>query len=65
MPVVVRPELFEAWLAPQSTEGQVDEVIANAREDFEGYAVSTKVNNARNDFQELLEPLRAACQPAR
>jgi hypothetical protein len=35
----------------------LERLIANARTDFSGYAVSTRVNNTRNDSPELLQPL--------
>ena len=34
-------------------------LLAGAREDFQGYPVSTRVNDPRNDFPELLIPLKA------
>jgi putative SOS response-associated peptidase YedK len=58
MPVVLRPEKCETWLNPATSAQEVENLIAGAREGFEGYAVSTKVNNARNDFPELLEKVR-------
>ncbi len=37
----------------------VQEIIADSRTDFDSYPVSTRVNNTRNDFPELLVPLKA------
>jgi putative SOS response-associated peptidase YedK len=59
MPVVLSPEQYDTWLSPGASESDIDSVIANAREDLEGYRVSTRVNNARNDFPELLEHVEA------
>jgi len=59
MPVVLHPAQYDAWLSPRTPQADVDAMIANARQDFEGYPVSTRVNNARNDFPELLENIRA------
>lgn len=56
MPVVLKPEHYEAWLNPATSSPHVSEIIADAREDLEGYRISTKVNSPRNDFPELLEP---------
>ena len=58
MPVVLSPEQCEAWLSPTASAQDIADLIAGARVDFEGYAASTKVNNARNDFPELLEKVR-------
>lgn len=57
MPVVLKPEHYEAWLNPATASPQVSEMIADAREDLQGYRISTKVNSPRNDFPELLEPI--------
>ena len=35
------------------------QIIADSHMDFISYPVSTKVNNARNDFTDLLEPLKS------
>lgn len=55
MPVVLKPEQYDAWLDPATSASDVAELIATAKVDFEGYRVSTKVNSPRNDFPELLE----------
>ncbi len=57
MPVVLGPEQYSAWLASTTTAQEVGELIANSRQNFEGYRVSTKVNSVRNNFPELLEKL--------
>jgi putative SOS response-associated peptidase YedK len=55
MPVVLAPEQQAAWLDPASSPQTVAQLIASARVDFEGYPVSTRVGNTRNDGPELLE----------
>lgn len=57
MPVVLRPEQFEWWLSFSTPEMNVKAMIANARHEFTAYAVSTLVNNPRNDDARLLEPV--------
>ena len=59
MPVVLKPEHFDAWLDPNTPGPAVQEIIADSRNDFVSYPVSTKVNNTRNDFPEPLVPLKA------
>ena len=59
MPVVLKPEQFDAWLDPNTPGPAVQEIIADSRNDFDSYPVSTRVNNTRNDFPELLVPLKA------
>jgi putative SOS response-associated peptidase YedK len=56
MPVVLKQEHFAAWLDPKTQRQDVQESLSDALSDFMSYPVSTKVNNARNDFPELLEP---------
>ena len=59
MPVVLKPEHFDAWLASNTPGTTVREIIADSQSEFDNYPVSTKVNNARNDFADLLEPLNS------
>jgi putative SOS response-associated peptidase YedK len=59
MPVVLDQDKQTAWLEPAASAPDVEAMIAGARQDFAGYAVSTKVNNARNNFPELLEKMRS------
>ncbi len=59
MPVVLKPEQYDACLSSKTTTTEVWEIIANPVVDFEAYRVSTRVNSARNDGPELLEHLRA------
>jgi len=57
MPVVLKPEHYDAWLDPATAAEAVDQLIADSREDLVGYPVSTRVNNARNDDATLIERL--------
>jgi putative SOS response-associated peptidase YedK len=59
MPVVLKPEHFDAWRDLITPGPTVQEIIADSRNDFDNYPVSTRVNNTRNDFPELLVPLKA------
>ena len=58
MPVVVQPDDYYTWLNPATPMSEVHSIIGDSREDFEGYRVSTRVNDIRNDFPELIERLR-------
>lgn len=55
MPVILAPEQFDLWLAPETPGDQVQQAIARARDDFIGHAVSTRVNDVRNDDEALIE----------
>lgn len=59
MPVVLAPAGYEPWLAPGQSAEALSQLVAQARADFQGYPISTRVNNPRNDFPELLEALSA------
>ena len=48
---------IEWWLSLSTPEMNVKAMIANARHEFTAYAVSTLVNNPRNDDARLLEPV--------
>ncbi|BAN50123.1 SOS response-associated peptidase [Metapseudomonas resinovorans] len=55
MPVILPPEQFECWLEPRTTAEQLQQAIAQARDDFTGYAVSTRVNDVHNNDVGLIE----------
>ncbi|HSG75811.1 MAG TPA: SOS response-associated peptidase [Burkholderiales bacterium] len=62
MPVVLPEDAFGAWLEPAMHDAAVATTMAQAPmapEDFEHYPVSRRVNNARNEGPDLIEPLRA------
>lgn len=56
MPVVLKTEHFGAWVDSNTSGTAVQEIISDGLDGLTGYPVSTKVNNTRNDFPELLEP---------
>jgi putative SOS response-associated peptidase YedK len=56
MPVVLEPEDFETWLAPDTPPAKAAALLKPAREDlFALTPVSTRVNSADNDDPRLLE----------
>ncbi len=59
MPVALKPEHFDAWMDPNTSGQAVQDIIADSLSEFASYPVSTRVNNTRNDFPELLIPLKA------
>lgn len=61
MPVVLPQKAFAAWLDPDlDSAPAAAELLAQAQTEFEFYPVSTKVNNARTEGAELLQPVRLA-----
>ena len=57
MPVIMKPQYHEAWLNPATPAADVAAMIADACEQLTGYAVSTRVNNARNEAPDLLQAI--------
>ena len=54
------PHWYKKEAPPSLTFGpDVQAIIADSRNDFDSCPVSTRVNNTRNDFPELLVPLKA------
>jgi len=59
MPVVLPEAAFERWLAADVTEPEdVASLLERARADFEYYRVSTRLNAAKTDDAELMQPLQ-------
>jgi putative SOS response-associated peptidase YedK len=58
MPVVLRPESQSRWLDPAIPPDEIQSILADACMDLDAYPVSTRVNNARNDFPELMEKIQ-------
>lgn len=58
MPVVLKPDRYAAWLDPDTPPGEVQQLIANAREDLASHPVSTRVNSVRHDSPELMEKIQ-------
>lgn len=59
MPLFIEPEGFGAWLdpAPHRTEELLELLIPAAPGRLDAFAVSTAVNNVRNNGPELIAPL--------
>jgi putative SOS response-associated peptidase YedK len=61
MPVVLPDALLDAWLDPTlQGSAEATELLAKAQTEFVHYAVRTLVNNARNEGEQLVEPLVVA-----
>ena len=61
MPVILRPEDYDAWLAPDANSSDVQSLLRPyPADDFVAHPVSTRVNNTRNDDASLVEPLPSA-----
>jgi putative SOS response-associated peptidase YedK len=60
MPVALKAEQFTEWLDPATPAARVQEMLAGARADLEGYPVSTRVNNTRNNSPDLLDRMPGA-----
>ena len=59
MPVIVHPEDFDLWLDPSLQDGRHVQHLLRPYEDeaMDAYAVSTTVNNPRNESPECVEPV--------
>jgi putative SOS response-associated peptidase YedK len=58
MPVIVRPEFYDAWLDPVTSEDSLGGVLAHPRNDeLTAYRVSSVVNNARNETADCVAPV--------
>jgi putative SOS response-associated peptidase YedK len=58
MPVIVRPEMCDAWLDPQSPPDVLKEIVEHPRNDeLTVYEVSPLVNNVRNERAECVAPV--------
>jgi putative SOS response-associated peptidase YedK len=60
MPLVIAEDLRQTWLdhSDESTD-RADYCVQHCDSDFEMYAVSKKVNAARNDSADLLDPVNS------
>lgn len=57
MPVVLQPRDYAAWLDRGLDDpAELQSMIGRARDEFAFHAVSRRVNDARNDGPELLQP---------
>jgi putative SOS response-associated peptidase YedK len=61
MPMVIRPEAIGRWLDPKLTDSAtaLDLLSVTAADQLEAYAVSTAVNNVKNNEPSLLDPIEA------
>jgi putative SOS response-associated peptidase YedK len=58
MPAVLEESDFARWLDPNLHDAEaVEAMIAGAQSDFESYAVSTRLNAAKEDDERLVEPV--------
>ena len=57
MPVVLRQDQHDAWLSQDASAGDIADLIAGSRSDFEAYRVSTQVNRLQHDDPSLLDHL--------
>ena len=55
MPVVLAPTQYNARLDPATSANEVAALIENAREGFDGHAVSTRVNKPSENDAGLIE----------
>lgn len=57
MPVIIKPEHYDAWLDPQLTDtAKIQPLIESYPSDrMETYPISTRVNSPKNDSPEILE----------
>lgn len=62
MPMIVRPEKWDAWLDPGQTRAAdlLGLLAVTDADDLEAYAVSTLVNKVDNDSPQLIEPVAAS-----
>jgi len=56
MPVIVSPETYARWLDP-ANESASELLVPYPAEEMLAYAVSTRVNTAKNDDPALIEPV--------
>ena len=59
MPVVIRPDDLEGWLAPEPLEPGELEALTQPAPDalLDAYAVSTRLNNSRAEGSDLADPI--------
>jgi len=66
MPVVLREDQYAAWLDPANDDLSAQRTLTSgALLEFRRYAVSTYVNNPRNEGKECIEPQGTATDAAR
>ena len=58
MPVVLRPEDADVWLDPMTPVSECVRLMAEARQDFAGHPVCSRVNSVQQDDAGLMEEVR-------
>ncbi len=60
MPLILKPEVYDAWLDPENKEiAQIEELLKTAYvKELNRYPVSRMVNQVGNDQKECMEPLK-------
>lgn len=58
MPVILKPEHYDAWINPETSPDEVQAIIADARGEFVCHKVSTRVNSAKNEGADLATELK-------
>lgn len=53
-PIVVKPEDYEAWLAPKTPQDRLKEILTYRESNYDREAVTKMVNNPRNDSPDIL-----------
>lgn len=60
MPMALKPDQFARWLDPAASPDALQALLADVRQDVQAHPVSTRVNDARNDVPDLMNPIRTA-----
>jgi putative SOS response-associated peptidase YedK len=65
MPALIEPGLFDAWLSQETPPDELMRMLEPPADDrLEAVPVSTRVNAARNEGPELIEPVEIADEPS-
>lgn len=65
MPLIIRPESFDVWLAAGTKPQMLRELVASGPQtSWTSYPVGPLVNNVRNDTPENVRPLKESGAPA-
>ena len=60
MPVVLPEAELERWISPDVTKSEdVASMLEHARDEFQYYPVSTRINAAKGDDEDLMRPLQS------
>jgi len=57
VPMLIEPENWAAWLSPDTSEGIAELLVPTADDHVVATAVSTRVNNVRNNSPDLIDPI--------